>query len=89
MVPSYVGPVSISSYVENGMRMALPNDSTLRGYVADFGTPYFISEQDKKIATPYASLSVTGWHLLNGVLQEDWTRADLKEATAIRHVYRE
>lgn len=61
------------------------SDSDLRGYFADLETPYFISADDKWLATPYASMTMAGWHLLNGLIQENETRAaDIAEATAIR-----
>lgn len=67
---------------------SLPSDSLdtdLRGYFADLEEPYYIGAQDKGFATPYASMTVTGWHLLNGLIQEKETRAaSIEEATAIR-----
>lgn len=61
------------------------NDSDLRGYFADLEVPYFIAAEDKGLATPYASMTMAGWHLLNGLIQENETRAaDIAEATAIR-----
>ena len=61
------------------------NDPDLRGYFADLEVPYYITEQDKALATPYASMTVSGWHLLNGLIQDKETRAvNIGEATAIR-----
>jgi len=61
------------------------DDLDLRGYFADLEEPYFITAQDKALATQYASMTIEGWHLLNGLIQENETRAaDIAEATAIR-----
>jgi hypothetical protein len=65
----------------------LPGDDNpaLRGYFADLETPYYIAADDKEMATPYASMTVDGWHLLNGLIQDKETRAaDIAEAVAIR-----
>lgn len=65
----------------------LPGDSNpdLRGYFANLDVPYFIAEEDKGFATSCASMTMVGWHLLNGLIQESETRAaDIAEATAIR-----
>jgi len=60
-------------------------DQDLRGYFADLETPYFIAADDKGLATSYASMTMAAWHLLNGLIQENETRAaDIAEATAIR-----
>ena len=57
----------------------------LRGYFADLETPYYITHADKGLATACASLTVTGWHLLNALIQDKETRAaDMAEAVAIR-----
>lgn len=62
-----------------------PPDTGLQGYFADLEVPYYIGVQDKGLATPYASMTVTGWHLLNGLIQEKETRAaSIEEAIAIR-----
>jgi hypothetical protein len=61
------------------------HDAGLRGYFADLGEPFFITSADKGLATPYASMTITAWHMLNGLIQENDTRAaDIVEATAIR-----
>jgi hypothetical protein len=61
------------------------NDLDLRGYFADLEEPFYISRSDKGLATPYASMTMEGWHLLNGLIQENETRAaNISEATAIR-----
>ena len=65
----------------------LPSDmeDVLRGYFADFGEPFFIKQGSALIATSYASMTVTGWHLLNAIIQEKETRtANMEEAVAIR-----
>lgn len=55
----------------------LPSDTEdgLRGYFADFGEPFYIEQGSAPMATPYASMTVTGWHLLNAIIQEKETRA--------------
>jgi hypothetical protein len=61
------------------------DDPALRGYFADLETPYYIAADYKGLATPYASMTVVGWHLLNGLIQDKETRAaDIAEAVAIR-----
>ena len=66
----------------------LPGDddtAELRGYFADLEEPFYIAEQEKGLATSYASMTMTGWHLLNGLIQDKETRAvSILEATAIR-----
>ncbi len=65
----------------------LPSDTEdeLRGYFADFGEPFYIEQGSASVATPYASMTVTGWHLLNAIIQEKETRAvNMEEAVAIR-----
>lgn len=65
----------------------LPSDTEgeLRGYFADFEEPFYIEQASAPIATPYASMTVTGWHLLNAIIQEKETRAvNMEEAVAIR-----
>jgi hypothetical protein len=60
-------------------------DPDLRGYFADLEIPYFIDEQSKGWATPCASMTMSGWHLLNGLIQDKETRSvNIPEATAIR-----
>lgn len=61
------------------------DDNELRGYFADFEVPYFIAAEDKGFATQYSTMTMAGWHLLNGLIQENETRAaDIVEASAIR-----
>lgn len=65
----------------------IPGDSDpdLRGYFADLEEPFYINKSDMGFATPYAPMTVEGWHLLNGLIQENETRAaNIAEATAIR-----
>lgn len=65
----------------------LPSDTEdeLRGYFADFGEPFYIEQRSTPMATPYAFMTVTGWHLLNAIIQEKETRAvNMEEAVAIR-----
>jgi hypothetical protein len=63
-------------------------DEFLIGYFVDIETPYYIANEYKDIATPCASLTLAGWHLLNGVLQEKDTRAaNIAEATKIRSTF--
>ena len=66
-------------------RLPGDDDPALRGYFADLETPYYLSADSKGLATPYASMTVMGWHLLNGVIQDKETRAaNIAEAVAIR-----
>jgi len=66
-------------------RLPGDDDPALRGYFADLETPYYLCAGDKGLATPYASMTVVGWHLLNGLIQDKETRAaDMSEALAIR-----
>jgi hypothetical protein len=66
-------------------RLPGDDDPALRGYFADLEIPYYLREDDKGLATPYASMTVVGWHLLNGLIQDKETRAaDIAEAVAIR-----
>ena len=65
----------------------LPSDTEgeVRGYFADFEEPFYIEQRSAPIATPYASMTVTGWHLLNAIIQEKETRAvNMEEAVSIR-----
>jgi hypothetical protein len=67
----------------------LPGDdhSALKGYFADLEIPYYLDKDNKGLATPYASMTVVGWHLLNGLIQHKETRAvDIAEAVAIRTI---
>ena len=65
------------------------NPEELRGYFADLEVPYYIDQNAKTLATPYASMTVTGWHLLNGLIQDKETRSiNIREATAIRTIKR-
>lgn len=60
-------------------------DSEVRGYFADFDEPCFIEHEKVHAATVYASMTVTGWHLLNGFIQERETRAiNISEAILLR-----
>ncbi len=54
----------------------LPSDTEdeLRGYFADFGEPFYIEQGSAPMATPYAFMTVTGWHLLNAIIQEKETQ---------------
>ena len=65
----------------------LPGDlePKMRGYFADLEVPYFLRSEDKGFATPIASMTIIGWHLLNGHIQDRETRAvNIAEAEAIR-----
>lgn len=60
-------------------------DKELRGHFADFEEPFYIKRESVKLATPYASMTVTGWHILNAIIQEKETRAvDIEKAVTIR-----
>lgn len=66
-------------------RLPGDDDPALRGYFADLEIPYYLGADDKGLATPYASMTVVGWHLLNGLIQDKETRAaNIAEAVAIR-----
>ena len=84
-----------TTYFTNSLRLHTPrafplprlpgdDDPALRGYFADLETPYYLLKEDKGLATPYASMTVAGWHLLNGLLQDKETRADIAEAVKLR-----
>src|SRR5262249_13022947 len=62
------------------------DDPGLRGYFADLEVPYYICEEHEGLATPYASMTVVGWHLLNALIQEKETRADIAESVSIRTI---
>ena len=57
------------------------------GCYADFTEPYFIKNEDKESVTVHYSLQSTGWHLLNAIIKESETRADINEGEKIRNFY--
>lgn len=54
------------------------------GYYADISEPYYLSEEDKKTISVAFSLKKEGWHILNAVLKESETRANIEEGEKIR-----
>lgn len=54
-------------------------------YYAVFKKPFFIDKEDKPYASVVLSLKTEGWHLLNALLQEKFTRSqNIDEAMKIR-----
>jgi hypothetical protein len=63
----------------------LHEDPIVLGYVADLSTsPSYIMKKNTGFAVQKASLTLEGWHLLNAVLKENETRANIEEEIKIR-----
>ncbi len=63
-----------------------PFEDGSEGLFADLTEPYFIAKSDKEIVTIHYSMKVVGWHLLNAVIKESETRANIQEGEKIRSV---
>ena len=64
------------------------NSGKFVGFFSDFSSlPSFIEKREIGLATPIASLTLNGWHLLNALLKESETRANMKEEIIMRTVF--
>ena len=77
-------------YFKTSQRFPLPSlnsdQANVLGYFADFEEPFFLEDEFKFLATPICSLTISGWHLFNAIIQQLETRANMDEEIRIRSV---